>query len=193
MYFGTPTFWQRGLWDSCFQNPNESSGDSKEVTLFSDSQSAVGILTFRWQNNLHKQVVAEINQTFKSIEKEQIQINLKWTPGHADIAGNEIADQVEKTAAEEAERMPEVTNLVTVLEKTAVQESCNIKWQKRWEAGATGRQLFDLLPSVNVQTVPVQSIKTQRIISELRTGYCRLVCKIHIIVDVGIGRVFSTS
>ena len=22
---GTLTFWQRGLWDSCFQNPNESS------------------------------------------------------------------------------------------------------------------------------------------------------------------------
>ena len=25
MYGGTPTFWQRGLWDSCFQNPSESS------------------------------------------------------------------------------------------------------------------------------------------------------------------------
>ena len=52
---------------------------------------------------------------------------------------------------------PEVTNPVTALDiKTAVQESCNIKWQKRWEAGATGRHLFDLRPSVNVQTVPVQ-------------------------------------
>ena len=67
--------------------------------------------------------------------------------------------------------MPEVTNPVTVLDlKTAVQESCNIKCQKRWEAGATGRQLFDSQPSVNEQTVPVQ----QRIVSELRTGYCRL-------------------
>ena len=54
-----------------------------------------------------------------------------------------------KTAAEEA-------NPVTALDiKTAVQESCNIKRQKRWEAGATGRQLFDLRSSVNVQTVPV--------------------------------------
>ena len=26
LYCGTPTFWQRGLWDSCFQNPSESSG-----------------------------------------------------------------------------------------------------------------------------------------------------------------------
>ena len=28
----------------------------KEVTLFSDSQSAVGMLTLGWQNNSHKQV-----------------------------------------------------------------------------------------------------------------------------------------
>ena len=58
--------------------------------------------------------------------------------------------------------MPEVTNPVTALDiKTTVQESCNIKWQKRWEAGAIGMQLFDLQPSVNVQTVPAQSIKTR--------------------------------
>ena len=25
LYCGTPTFWQRGLWDSWFQNPSESS------------------------------------------------------------------------------------------------------------------------------------------------------------------------
>ena len=64
----------------------------KEVTLFYDSQSAVGILTLGWQNNSHKQVIAEINQTLKSLEKEQTQINLKWTPERADIAGNESAD-----------------------------------------------------------------------------------------------------
>ena len=68
----------------------------KEVTLFYDSQSAVGILTFGWQNNSHKQVIAEINQTLKSLEKEQIQINLKWTPERADIAGNESADPLAK-------------------------------------------------------------------------------------------------
>ena len=26
MYGGTPIFGQRGLWDSCFQNPSERSG-----------------------------------------------------------------------------------------------------------------------------------------------------------------------
>ena len=67
--------------------------DIVKVTLFSDSQSAVGILALVWQNNSHKHEIAEINQTLKSLEKEQIQLNLKWTLGHADIAGKEITDQ----------------------------------------------------------------------------------------------------
>ena len=67
--------------------------DKVKVTLFSDSQSAVGILALGWQSNSHKHEIAEINQTLKSLEKEQIQLNLKWALGHADIAGKDIADQ----------------------------------------------------------------------------------------------------
>ena len=33
MYCGTPTFWQRGLWDSCFQNPSESSEKPADLYL----------------------------------------------------------------------------------------------------------------------------------------------------------------
>ena len=33
LYGGTPTFWQRGLWDSCFQNPSESSANYKLLFL----------------------------------------------------------------------------------------------------------------------------------------------------------------
>ena len=77
-----------------------------EFTSFSESLSAVGIFTLGWQNNSQKQVDAEINQILQSLEKEQIQINLKWTTGHLDIAGNEIADQLAKRAAEQAETMP---------------------------------------------------------------------------------------
>ena len=31
LYCGTPTFWQRGLWDSCFQNPSECSVEANSV------------------------------------------------------------------------------------------------------------------------------------------------------------------
>ena len=33
MYCGTPTFWQRGLRDSCFQNPSESSAKTNQEKM----------------------------------------------------------------------------------------------------------------------------------------------------------------
>ena len=35
LYCGTPTFWQRGLWDSYFQNPSESSDFSTKLCVCS--------------------------------------------------------------------------------------------------------------------------------------------------------------
>ena len=71
--------------------------------------------------------------------------------------------------------MSEVTIPVTVLDiKAEVHESCNIACQKRLVAGTKGRQLFDIWSSVIVQMVPVQCIKTHRIVFELRTAYRRI-------------------
>ena len=45
--------------------------DSSEVHIFSDSQPAIGILQFEWQQTQHKQTVAEIrpNSVKKTPEK----------------------------------------------------------------------------------------------------------------------------
>lgn len=43
---------------------------------------------------------------------QEIQVILIWTPGHANINGNEVADQLSKKAVTEAEAMPEVTNVI---------------------------------------------------------------------------------
>ena len=37
----------------------------KQLSVLSDSQSAVGILTLGWQNKSHTRVVAEVQQTIK--------------------------------------------------------------------------------------------------------------------------------
>ena len=43
------------------------------------------------------------------MQKYNIKVKLNWTPGHANNIGNEIADRMAKTAAEEAEVMFEET------------------------------------------------------------------------------------
>ena len=102
-------------------------------------------------------------------------IDINWTPGHAEITGNEIADKLAKEAAVEAENMPEVCTPLTSIDiKRAVKESCTVKWQNRWEASQAGRHMYDLHPSVKAKKKAANSIPTQRITSQLRTGYCYL-------------------
>lgn len=147
----------------------------KQISILSDSQSAVGILKLGWDNNSHSRVVAEIKQTIKTLKDKDIKIQINWTPGHAEILGNEIADRLAKQGAEEAENMPEVTSAVTVLDvKAALKESGLMKWQQRWEAGSTGRHLFELRESMKVKAQQHTDRKIQKLITQLRTGYCSL-------------------
>ncbi|MEW8548209.1 MAG: reverse transcriptase domain-containing protein [Candidatus Thiodiazotropha sp.] len=155
-----------------FINREAKKRSLEEAVLFSDSQSAVGILSLGWENKSHLAVIAEIKETLSNLLSQKIHVELKWTPGHANIQGNEVADRLAKEAAQEAEGMPDVTKVITVGDiKKAVQESCYFKWQERWEAGSTGRHLFELKPLVSQSSQHAKSIATQRIISQLRTGY----------------------
>ena len=80
---------------------------SHGITIFPDSQSAVGILTLGWTATSHKIAVEDIKLLISDLEKSSLEINIKWTPGHADISGNCIADELAKGAAEEAKSFPE--------------------------------------------------------------------------------------
>jgi ribonuclease HI len=46
-------------------------------------------------------------------------VSFNWTPGHASIKGNEIADQLAKEAAKEAE----------ALEVNTQREECSLCWK----------------------------------------------------------------
>ncbi|VDI77868.1 Hypothetical predicted protein [Mytilus galloprovincialis] len=72
----------------------------EELKIFSDSQSAIGILTLNLKIENHRSTSHEIISLIKSIQKHHgIKINFDCTPGHADVRGNEIADKLTKEAA----------------------------------------------------------------------------------------------
>ena len=57
---------------------------------------------------------------------------LFWIPCHANIAENEIADQLGKEAAKESMSLNEHYNVITMSDvKQAVKTSTKIKWQNR--------------------------------------------------------------
>ena len=68
------------------------------------------------------------------------EIDISWTLGHADIAGNEIADRLAKEAEEVDENQDKVVTAVDI--KTAAKVSCEKKWQRRWDLTNSGRDLY---------------------------------------------------
>jgi ribonuclease HI len=64
----------------------------EQLTIFSD-----------WKIENHKRITLEILDKMKRIQKNGIEIKIHWTPGHANVNGNEIADRLAKEAAKEAE------------------------------------------------------------------------------------------
>ena len=66
------------------QHPASITGNA--LRLFSDSQSAIGILSMGWKGNRHHGVIAEIKKAMKVLKETTIK--LLWTPGHAGLQGN---------------------------------------------------------------------------------------------------------
>jgi ribonuclease HI len=56
-------------------------------------------LQLLWKIENHKRITLEILDKMKRIQKNGIEIKIRWTPGHANVNGNEIADRLAKEAA----------------------------------------------------------------------------------------------
>ena len=75
---------------------------------------------------------------------------LHWTPGHATIAGNEIADRLAKDAAQQALEMPVDISIVTIQDiENSSKKSIVSKWQQRWDISESGRFLQTFKPLVD--------------------------------------------
>ena len=68
-----------------------------------------------------------------------------------------------------------MTEAVAILDvKAAIRESGYEKWQQRWDASSTERHLFEFREPVRARSIKSTDIKIQKIITQLRTGYCIL-------------------
>ena len=150
--------------------------DSSEVHIFSDSQSAIGILMLGWQPTQHKQTVAEIRQKISRLEQKNIKVDISWTPGHANIKGNEKADRLAKEASLEAAAMKSDTEVVTMADiKQAAVKMGLSQWQRQWESSETGRTLFRYKPKVTDRSqIDYPNTISYRNIAKLRLGYNQL-------------------
>ena len=148
----------------------------RSIKIFSDSQSAVGLLTLNWNATSYIDVLRDIKESMNDLRRKGIQTVILWTPGHAGIDGNVEADILAKTAAREAKELPPENNLITLQDvKQGARKSTIKKWQRRWDISDTGRDLYDKVPAVD-QTITFDypSKRHYSIFTQLRTGYTEL-------------------
>ena len=74
----------------------------RKIHLFSDSQSAVGQLTLGWEANSHKNTTQEVKLEIRKLPEIEVEVDLSWLPGYANIKEYEYADQLANEAALEA-------------------------------------------------------------------------------------------
>ncbi|CAG2219219.1 RNASEH1 [Mytilus edulis] len=102
-------------------------------------------------------------------------VAIKLTPGHADIQGNELADQLAKKAAQEAEKIQSIPIFTKQDIQKGAKDSVMLKWQNRWDTSEKGRRYYAFQQNVK-NTIPKDKPSTEiyRITTSLRTGYCNL-------------------
>ena len=93
---------------------NDHQVHQKEIRIFSDSQTAVGILTLNWASNHYQDVIKKIKEGVSILQSRGWRIDIVWTPGHSDVEGNDVADRLAKEAAMEAKELEEETSVVTI-------------------------------------------------------------------------------
>ena len=126
-----------------------NNSDFSDIHIFSDSQSAIAVLELGWQPSQHKHTVAEIKQKIQSLEHNHIMVDISWTPGHANLKGNEEADRLAKEASCEAATMKSDTDVVIMADiKQAAGKLGLAQWQRQWEASETGRSMFSYKPNI---------------------------------------------
>ena len=141
-----------------------------DLVIFTDSKSALEALeNHQSRNEDITELVNSISRLYSAYEKK---IWLQWIPGHADVAGNEIADRLAKCGAQKEQIDTDVTQETV---KQILKTNSKEEWMRRWTTGSTGRSVFSEMTKPNSKdSINKLNRADQSLIFQLRTGHSRL-------------------
>lgn len=147
----------------------------RSATIFSDSMSALQAIQ-NPGNKSGQQIIHAILQAAKNTKTHGTAIRLQWIPGHCEIPGNDVADQLAKEAA-----IPGKTHPFSPLmsrERAHIRQGIQAQWEKEWKESKTGshlRRIDNTLPAKYTRGL-YGSLPRNRayLLTQLRTGHCWL-------------------
>ena len=111
-----------------------------------------------------------------ALRDRNIQVEISWIAGHADVSPNEIADKAAKEAAQTASVWLGAPPSVTLQDaKCAIRNATIQAWKRQWDLQPEGRHTHSILPVPS--TKPLKPDPCRRIdimLSRLRSGHTLL-------------------
>jgi ribonuclease HI len=142
------------------------------IYIFTDSQAAIDRIKKHLDIGPGYSIVRECIQLANRIAKLGARIAIRWIPGHANILGNEIADQLAKRAARTPQLNPYIkvslTNIRRKLNKSLIDN-----WQKDWEENtAKGKHYSQFKPYIKRKAIkPTTNRRTWTAYIQLKLGH----------------------
>ena len=115
-----------------------TANEATAYTIVSDSQSALkAIITSAAKSG--QTIVQRILDQVQSLKKWHIRVRLCWVPAHANVEGNEAADQLAKQAVSTTEDHDFRTPLSTY--RRALHQTIEKEWRDEWTTSKNGKYL----------------------------------------------------
>jgi ribonuclease HI len=149
----------------------------RKATIFSDSQAGIKALGKARGQPSGQIYLKRAFESIRKLENERnIEVTIRWIPGHQGILGNEAADQAAKqaaTAATAASNPSRICRLAAAA-KRAVRDRVKQAWAKSWAATPRGKPTKRLVPAPDVRVVKGlyrgMSKAYSSVLIQLRTG-----------------------
>jgi ribonuclease HI len=147
---------------------------NRKIAILSDSQAAIRALSaYTVTSKLAWDCITRLNEL-----GSRNQVTIYWVPGHRNIYGNEVADELARKGSEQPFTGPEpFCGINTRIAEELIRESFRKEWENLWLNNSGCRQAKNLLGKPNNKKSSDMLClprKQLRILTAFLTGHCKL-------------------
>jgi len=96
--------------------------------------------------NNHSFLIEEIRKTLSQLESSNWTLTFAWVKADAGILGNELADQLAKTAARVKDKTTYYSRIPLSTLFRELEEESKLKWQQKWKESPKAAQTTQFYP-----------------------------------------------
>ena len=145
-----------------------SENATSDVSVFSDSQSALAAIADRSSKN---PLVVNVHKTLASTSG-RLDVQFVWVKAHIGILGNEAADAAANDAATDVDVMTSYTSFPLSLAKHQIRQETLDAWAEEFATSTTGSSTRALLPTLQDVRRFVTSTSTSFELTQFLSGHC---------------------